>query len=276
MKILGYGDSIPHGTFKLHSAFENAINFRGPHGFVVSLVSRRTGNVPMNIVMRHLPRGARRLKVTKFKLFIDENCLEADPEKNYDSAVPTLPLVRERFSAGLHFLKSFLGSRAPEKSMCFLFSISAEEAFKSAFERSMLRRMKEAVELLNSGSYAKGARRLRGLGFGLTPSGDDFLCGYLTGLSFIESNSTADLGRIKDAVYDNALTRNLISSSFTYCAYTGRVNEKIRELIIALSSCSHSRLTSAAEAAVDSGHTSGADFCAGLIYGCEEGLRRLD
>jgi len=273
MKILGYGDRIPGGTFELLSAFENAINFRGRGGFVVSLVNRKTGNGPLNIVLKHLPRGARRLKVTKLNLYIDENCLEADPEKNYDSSVPLLTLAPELLRDNLNALKGFLTDAAPPKSMCFLFSVSAEAAFRSVFERTMLERMKKAVRFLESGDYVRGARYLRGLGFGLTPSGDDFLCGYLTGLSFVEANLPARVDVIKDAVYDNAATGNFISNSFTYCAYNGRVNEKTRKLLAALAGFEEKRLATAAKAALRSGHTSGADFCAGLVYGCEAALK---
>ena len=78
---------------------------------------------------------------------------------------------------------------------------------------------------------------------------------------------------IKDAVYDNALTKNLISNSFTWCAYNGRVNEKTRTLLAALAGFDEARLVNSAKAALKSGHTSGADFCAGLVYGCEAALK---
>jgi len=274
MKILGYGDRIPRGIFALHSAFDNALNFRGPKGFMVSLVSRKTGNGPLNVVLKHLPRGARRLKVTKLALYIDENRLEVDPAKNYDSTVPRLPLEPALFRDNLRFFRDFLGHNAPEKSMCFLFSFSAENAFRTVFERTMLEKMKNGAALIEAGDYAKGARSLRGLGFGLTPSGDDFLCGCLTGLNFVEANLSIDLSVIKDSVYDKAVTKNFISGSFIYCAYNGRVNEKTGKLLAALAGFSEKRLIAAAKAALRSGHTSGADFCAGLVYGCEAGLER--
>jgi hypothetical protein len=227
----------------------------------------------MNIVMKQLPHGARRLKVARFKLYIDENCLAVDPEKNYDSAVPAVRLVPARLRGNLEFLKKYGGVSAPEKSMWFLFDASAETRFRSAFELKMLGRMKNAVRLLETGAYAKGARSLRGLGFGLTPSGDDFLCGFMTGLNFMEVNLPADLSEILDAVYDNARTGNLISGTFVFCAYNGRVNEKIRNLLAALAGTGRIKLTAAAKAAFKTGHTSGADFCAGLIFGCGTGMR---
>ena len=45
-------------------------------------------------------------------------------------------------------------------------------------------------------------------------------------------------------------------------------------LLAALAGFDEKRLTLAAKAALKNGHTSGADFCAGLIYGCEAALKR--
>jgi hypothetical protein len=273
LSVLGYGDSIARGAYHLHSAFDNALNFRGRGGAMVSLVSRKTGNGPLNVVLRHLPRGARRLKVAELALYIDENRLEVDPEKNYDSAVPRLPLDPVLFKENLLFLRDFLGHKAPAKSMCFLFSFSAEGSFKTMFERTMLESMKKGAVLLEAGNYARGARVLRGMGFGLTPSGDDFLCGFLTGLNFMEANLPVSLSTIKEAVYRNAVTKNSISASFAYCAYKGRVNEKTGKLLAAMAGFDDKLLVLAAKASLRNGHTSGADFCAGLIYGCQAGLR---
>lgn len=271
MEITGFGDSIPVGTYDLHSAFENALNFRG-RSFMISLVNRKTGNGPFNVVLKQLPTHARRLKTTKFYLYIDENRLAFDPEKAYNSA---LPLVRPDpgvLHENLAFLKAYIVKHARRKGLRFLFDPAAEKDFTRQFEMLMAQRVKKAVALLEAGEYAKGARALRGLGFGLTPSGDDFLSGYLTGLGFMELNMDAAVAEIKEAVYKNASTRNLISNSFLTCAYDGLVNEKIKDLLSSLAEPCEKRLADAARAALKNGHTSGADFCAGLIYGCEAGM----
>lgn len=271
MELLGFGDSLPVGTFDLHSAFENALNFRG-RAFMISLVNRKTGNGPFNVVLKQLPTHARRLKTTKFYLYIDENRLAFDPGKAYDAALPLVRADPGLLHENLAFLKDFLARHARRKSLRFLFDAAAEKDFTRLFEKTMAQRVKKAVALLQSGEYAKGARSLRGLGFGLTPSGDDFLSGYLTGLGFMELNMDAAVTEIKEAVYKNASTRNLISNSFLTCAYEGLVNEKIKELLNSLAADGEKRLAAAARAALKSGHSSGADFCAGLIYGCEAGM----
>ncbi len=271
MELIGFGDSIPVGTFDLHSAFDNALNFRG-RSFMISLVNRKTGNGPFNVVLKQLPTHARRLKTTKFYLYIDENRLSFDPGKAYDAALPLVSVDPRLLHENLAFLKNYLVKHASPKSLRFLFDAAAEEDFTRQFEKLMARRVRKAVALLEAGDYAKGARALKGLGFGLTPSGDDFLSGYLTGLGFTELNMDAAVTEAKEAVYRNASTRNLISNSFLTSAYDGLVSEKIKELLSALAADGDKRLALAARAALKHGHTSGADFCAGLIYGCEAGM----
>ncbi|MBI4802524.1 MAG: DUF2877 domain-containing protein [Elusimicrobia bacterium] len=272
MEIIGFGDSIPLGTFDLHSAFENALNFQS-RGFMISLVNRKTGNGPFNVVLKQLPPGAKRLKTARFYLYIDENRLACDPSKAYDSSLPELEIAPDTLWENLAFLKNFLVRNAPRKSLRFLFEPRSEKAFTRLFERKMLERVKKAVSLLEAGSYAKGARSLKGLGFGLTPSGDDFLSGYLTGLGFAELNLDCDVAEVIEEVYKNAVTENLISNSFLMCAYDGLVGEKVKKLLIALVRREQDKLARSAGAALRNGHTSGADFCVGLIYGCEAGLR---
>lgn len=240
---------------------------------MVSLVCRKTGNGPLNVVLERLPRGARRLRITGPGIYVDDNRLEAEPGKRYDSAVPRLPAKPARLKKNLRFLRDFLGRNARPESMCGLFSPSPEASFRTMFGRGLLERMKKGAALIEDGNYSAGARSLRGLGFGLTPSGDDFLCGLLTGMSFIEANLPVKLSSARKSVCANAVTGNFISATFLHCACEGRVSEKTGKLLTALAGFDKARLVAEAEGSLRTGHTSGADFCAGLIYGCEAGLR---
>ena len=276
MKILGFGDSIPEGVYRPHSVFRNSVNFRGPAGLVVSLVGRAAGNGPMNIVMERPPAGARRLEIRGSRFHIDENPLETGPGKKYDSSMPKIRSDRARLRRNLALLKKSGGSAVPEKSMWFLYDPRLETTFKSSFELRLLERMKDGFTLLLDGNYARGARALRGLGFGLTPSGDDFLCGCLTGLGFIGANFPSDLSGLIGLLYRSAETENPVSATFAWCAYNGRVNEKVRRLLLALAGTDRTELDASAAAVFRTGHTSGADFCAGLVFGCELGLLTME
>lgn len=61
---------------------------------------------------------------------------------------------------------------------------------------------------------------LIGLGIGLTPSGDDFLCGFLAGLQMYGSSSCAQAlrERLKSVIYSHLDRTNEISAAFLRCA----------------------------------------------------------
>jgi hypothetical protein len=101
---------------------------------------------------------------------------------------------------------------------------------------------------------------LIGLGYGLTPSGDDFLVGALAALDALkQTNMHAALGRAVSAAADRT---SPLSASFLRAAAAGQVGENLYTMIAAL-------LTGDADAALAAaariGHTSGWDTLAGAV-----------
>jgi hypothetical protein len=73
-----------------------------------------------------------------------------------------------------------------------------------------------------------------------------------------------------ERIYFYAEGSNLVSNSFLRCSYEGKVNAKVRRLMRALAGKNRRELAAAASAALKSGHTSGADFCAGLVFALQQ------
>jgi hypothetical protein len=266
MDLISYGDSIPEGDYRLLSAFVNAINFRKGR-LVVSLVPPRAGAGPFNVVLKQLPPGAKRLRSTRFFFYIDENRLRKDPAAAYSSGVPLLSKAEPETVLGntLAFTR-LLARCAQPKSLAFIFEPALEKDFTRVFEKQLLARFKKAVEYFRAGDYKRGTRTVRGLGIGFTPAGDDFISGLLAGWYFALVNLRFGTGPRMDLVFDNAEGGNLVSNSFIRSSYEGKVNAKVRRLMLVLAGRDRAELEAAARAAFASGHTSGADFCAGLAF----------
>lgn len=115
-------------------------------------------------------------------------------------------------------------------------------------------------------------RLLIGLGPGLTPSGDDFLVGYLAGLWSTAGNSpsrTQFLAALDAEISDAARHTNEISRAYLLSAAKGHVSEPIATLAQQLNQANNmSSVTAATQAALEVGHTSGADGVLGLLLGC--------
>ena len=112
---------------------------------------------------------------------------------------------------------------------------------------------------------------LIGLGTGLTPSGDDLLVGYLTGLwcSVLDKSEriqfVTNLGK---AIIDLSQQTNDISRTYLYHASRGQVSSRLAELAEVICRGENSdHLLITAESAMQVGHTSGMDAVTGLLIG---------
>lgn len=110
---------------------------------------------------------------------------------------------------------------------------------------------------------------LIGLGPGLTPSGDDVLCGILVGLHATGRIELA--GRLAEAAMREAAMREaaegtgIISRAHLACACLGLGSEALHEALNALLACNAPALDRALDALARTGHSSGWDGLAGLV-----------
>ena len=73
--------------------------------------------------------------------------------------------------------------------------------------------------------------RLIGLGIGLTPSGDDFLCGFLAGLRLSLSESDSFRQILEEKICSHLDRTNEISAAFLHCAVLGQVSAPVHLLL---------------------------------------------
>lgn len=104
---------------------------------------------------------------------------------------------------------------------------------------------------------------LIGLGPGLTPSGDDFLCGILVALHVLDYKETAT--RVAYAVNEALPGTNLISRAHLSCASEGLGSQAIHDAISGLLTCDAVQLDRAIKALGRTGHSSGWDGLAGVL-----------
>lgn len=121
-----------------------------------------------------------------------------------------------------------------------------------------------ARQSLSSQSWLQAARQLSslvGLGEGLTPSGDDFLCGLLAACSLTASPVAYSLGQALRSLLPSVLDKtNLVSAGFLRCAVEGLFSRPV--LALAQGAC----LSDAQAAFASIGHSSGADTLSGMIF----------
>lgn len=107
---------------------------------------------------------------------------------------------------------------------------------------------------------AQGLSRLLGLGIGLTPSGDDFLCGALAGLILTGHEHTAFARELRECIRQNLEDTVDISAAFLSCALEGQFSTAV----IGLQTLPTQK--ELRQAFGEIGHSSGFDTLCGVLY----------
>ncbi len=109
-------------------------------------------------------------------------------------------------------------------------------------------------------SAAEALRGLIGLGTGLTPSGDDFLCGVLAAISLTGAVTHPFSRALSEKISSHLQDTNPISSAFLSCALAGQSSLAVKKLAKGES------IRSCAEAFHAIGHSSGIDSLCGIYF----------
>ncbi len=240
MRILSIGDRVRPGRYTVHARYERSILLFDGKDRPLFVVDRSIGPGPLNLVV-----GAPQAAVPGETLEIARGC----PGPRFDSALPRPdPTRRTRL---LRLLQSELPRCAPPDSLASLFDPAATLPPR---QQARDRLFHKTFDRFAAGRLAEGVRLIRGCGQGLTPSGDDFLCGWMVACRLHRKSALAR------TLLEYARSRNPVSNAFLELAAQGRVNAAMKKL---LQAPSPARVRDVCAF----GHTSGADWLCGLLWG---------
>ena len=240
MKILSRGDRIQPGVYVVRARFARSVLLLDAVQRAMFVVDRSIGAGPLNLVVADPAAFAARESLA---------IPRQSQAPRFDSA-----LTRQDRAARarlLRVLASALPRHAPPDSRVSLF-FPAKQLPRLQKNRDAL--FRKAFFLFAAGRLAAGVRLIRGCGEGLTPSGDDFLCGWMLALRL--RGQTAPI----PAILKNALGKNAVSNAFLETSAQGRVNVAVKRLLLAPSSAR-------VKAVCAFGHNSGADLLCGMLWG---------
>ncbi len=155
-----------------------------------------------------------------------------------------------------------------EKEVLDLFILKGRAVCRTEIALYAEKIIHEFKNALKNEENEKAAERiicLVGLGKGLTPSGDDFLCGMLAGLTYCskERKAVELLCVLKKHIGEAAKRTNDISGAFLKCAVDGYYSEAIIKLPTLDNGGKIACLFS------EIGHSSGADTLCGVFFAVE-------
>lgn len=267
IELLSYGDQLRPGRYSLHSRFGSAANFVSESGFAFVVIPG-VGAGPLNIVVSDPPVSTlSELEIAPDMVMLNGRPASSGDSKLYDSEIRGFGIDWGRFIRNLPEVERALIRFAPPKSLLFLIDPERKTEFATPFDLAIAHRIEEGVRMLLGGDHHGGTQRIRGVGYGLTPSGDDFLSGFLIALNLREKVAGEGLSPVISVIKNAAMGGNRFTNAFLECASSGRVSEKFKRLIIAMGSSGNDSIESRTRDLLGVGSTSGADQAVGFLKG---------
>lgn len=136
---------------------------------------------------------------------------------------------------------------------------------------SIGRYLAEVLEQLDSmretEAVVKYTLRLLGVGEGLTPSGDDFLCGLLASLTLLNHlpNAATLRERLSASLRENLSSTSRISREYLLHAMEGQFTALVRQLVLV--NAQEQDFVPVLNELRSIGHSSGSDFLIGMYFG---------
>jgi hypothetical protein len=276
----------------VHSVYRQACNIELDDGALVTLLARETSNVPHGIRCA-LPEPA------DFQAWLHAGLIVAA-----DGVLLRIPQAgvavelsgASRWRCGVLTCVIDLRLASTLRALCTARALAREQAPRSGFapllldaaapgsplEHAMQRRLRHSLPALAHASSnldcvaaARALEQLAGLGPGLTPSGDDFIVGYLAAVHSRCSREPL-LRPFLDGLFAPlsrlAAAANLISRQFLLNALEGEFSESLAQLVFAVQADDEPWLRDSASRLVRVGHSSGADSLVGVLFGLQPSL----
>ena len=165
-----------------------------------------------------------------------------------------------RHSLYRKFISTVLYSQAHGFNLIFQLSPKVDEDMILAAAENIIH---DANSFYRKGKQLDAADKLCsliGLGIGLTPSGDDFLCGILAGLHIQGIANDEFAVKLRENIFNNLSRTNEISQAFLQCALDGQFNLAVTEL------WNNPEKEQISEMFHSIGHSSGMDMLCGIYF----------
>lgn len=234
--------------YTLHSSFTAVANYLSDDGSLLILATPEIGAGPGITTVRTLPVPL----PSHFEEIPapDPSIPCYDPNLPAEMCAPTPAAVEQIVQTHISLWTDSLA-----------YHLWNPETSASGVARKWADQLVQGATTLGAGAFSQGTKILNGLGPGLTPTGDDFLCGFLWGLSLFDDTSD-----IRETIYSTAQSDNPLVRHFMRAAYEGLFFEHLKHFTMAVCMGDTDAIQNAFTRVRSHGATSGLDTAAGLCW----------
>lgn len=264
MGIISVGDylsKIKYGNLKRVHSFQDVLNFSDNSGKLLSIVKQKIGNGPFNIVVFD-----DFFEVIKFcdveckdgKISFDDYTFNFCELKIWNSRIDSLHPDSKNPHINV-LINEYFNLLQNHRILFPIGKYSLQDKFSISVYRNFLFFLNSFKKKQN---YEEYLHKFVGCGHGLTPSGDDLLCGFSVGILFF-SHSDKDLIKNLNRIYRIIYKKlGFLSRNYLYAAINGMVNEKIKNFLMKFNT---EKCVDEMKSVIKQGATSGMDFLYGFF-----------
>jgi hypothetical protein len=233
---------------------------------LVSVVQEKIGGGPLNIVVKGIVTDSiTSLEISDHSITLNGEEIPLHESKRYNPFFNIEGISYDRFEENLQYFEKVLVELTPENSLTSFLSGRIDIMPQGSFQNIMKKKLDSGLKELYSGDIEKGVRLLKGVGIGLTPSGDDAIAGVLLALHIVQKITGWDLQQSISRIAEIAVSQNKFTNSFVHCAAQGMLFEKNKYLVQSLLSRDARKIKENVLRVLEIGHTSGADMAVGFL-----------
>ncbi|HEV2225265.1 MAG TPA: DUF2877 domain-containing protein [Nitrososphaerales archaeon] len=275
---------------RVHTSYRGAVNILLPVG-LVSIVPRSAGRGPLNLVVgewRAEDRGlgfeeGQRVVIRDKVVAVGKDVLSFADAHVYNPHPISRLLPTDKIRRNVNRALGLIGSEGRLEGLGGLVqmlggSTADTSSDRSAFMSAALHRsarLARALESRDVGEISMAGKGLLGLGIGLTPSGDDLLCGVFVAI-VLGSRSGFEIPRGLQPIFAEIASSHgrttLLGREFLLQASLGKANEKVIDFVSALYASDVDVMVKSLKALLAMGETSGTDTALGVIVGAKSSL----
>jgi hypothetical protein len=261
----------PEG-FKIHSLFKHAVNFILEEDFLITVLGERDGASSQVILIssRDLYRLLS-IDIAPGELIDIYSLIDFNDAQVINTQIP------------VQIKKLDINSMSNKLKICeecfvkygkiseFAASVLGKDNIYKKYVLKAMNSLKRAYFNKNKNEMTSSLCEFIGLGQGLTPSGDDFICGFITVLFYCPSIAVLDSNWTRDTgfkVIEYAFNKTtLVSYNMLRACLRGEVPEHMQNLMNCILTAEDENLLPSINKILQIGSTSGSDLFLGVLYG---------
>lgn len=267
------GNLLPCGNFILHSTFNNVVNLVNETQHVLSFSDSPKFLNPNTILTNSesLPE-IKKVRIFNNQLEIFGKIFQIDTLNTFNSFFDFSLITEIDLKSKIRRFENDFLHRFNPKSLRFLLDEKFEQNFQTSFDKAFVKYVKNAFNEIQNGDFYAGISKMKGAGFGLTPSGDDFIAGMLYAFNVLENFSTQKITIDIEKIRKTAKGKNPISNSLIYYASKGAYYKRFKDFLEAFL-YDEKNLEKAFKNLIEIGETSSSDTLTGFLTTFHNALR---